>query len=114
MDKMKSESGFTILESLVGILILGIMLILFAVFFNQIFNNPKLLHRSEAFILAKQEIEKCKNKRLTKDTLYFNEKENLSIVRDINLINNIINAKVTVETKLDKKKILSLSVEYLE
>ena len=112
MDKLNSQDGYTITETLVGIILLGITITLFSFFFNQVFRNPKILLRSEALYLADQEIEFSINHRITRDTSYINEKGNLLAERIIAKTNGLNKATISVLSKTNKQNILSLSVLY--
>ena len=112
MDKLIDQNGFTILETLVGILLLGLIITFFAMFFNQVFANPKLLLRKEAMVLANQEIERCINYKPKSDTTYFNNNGNLKIYRKLKSSNSLTKAVVTVKVKSSEKEILSFSVMY--
>ncbi len=113
MDKLNSQNGFTIMETLIGIIIIGLMITFFAMFFNQVFNNPKILLRSDAFVLANNEIERCMNLKISSDTSYTNRIGNLYIKRQITFLNKLNKAKVSIYTASGKKEILSLSVKYV-
>jgi len=112
MDKLKDQSGYTIMETLVSILLIGIIITLFAMFFNQVFSNPKLLLRSEALNLANQEVERSINTKSTTDTSYTNNQANLRIERKIESEESLVKAIVSVKSVIAGKEILSLSVMY--
>lgn len=114
MDKLKDQRGYLILEALVGIIILGLVVTFSVMFFNQIFANSKILLRSDALLLAKQEIDRSQNFRVITDTSYFNQKGNLKVIRNIKHESNIYKATVTVASDSGKKEILSLSVLYVK
>ncbi|MBK7980268.1 MAG: type II secretion system protein [Ignavibacteriae bacterium] len=114
MDKLKNQKGYIILEALVGIIILGLVVTFSVMFFNQIFANSKILLKSDALLLAKQEIDTSINFRTTTDTSYFNQKGNLKVIRNIKAESNIYKAVVTVASDSGKKEILSLSVLYIK
>ena len=80
MDILKKENGTTILESLVVILLLGILITMTASFFSTIFNNKNML-KAEALMLAQQEISRTISEVSEQDTLYVNEKGNLKVHR---------------------------------
>jgi len=112
MDKLKNEYGYTLLETLVGIIILGLVIAFFAMFFNQVFANSRIFLIGDATILAKQEIERCINFRIKTDTSYFNNKGNLQVLRDIKFDGELNNAVVTVSSDSGRNEILFLSVMY--
>ena len=82
MDSLKEENGTTILETLVVILLLGILVTLTAGFFTTIFNNKNML-KGEALQLAQQEINRVLSEKIENDTTYNNETENLKVQRII-------------------------------
>lgn len=112
MDKLNSELGYTLMETLVGIIILGIVITFFAIFFNQTFANPRILLKGDAIILAKQEIDKCINIKAVKDTSYYNKNGNLKIIRSIKGVENLNQAVVVVASDSGRNEILYLSVLY--
>jgi hypothetical protein len=112
MDLLKKEEGFSIIESLVGIIILGLIVIFFSLFFNKIFQTPKILLRGEAFYLANQEIENSLNMKSKSDTVYSNLNRNLQIRRMVRKEEKLYNIQVEVFTTLEKKCILNLSAYY--
>ncbi|MBU0474987.1 MAG: hypothetical protein KKF62_12605 [Bacteroidetes bacterium] len=112
MDKLKLEDGYTITEALVGIIILGLTITLFAFFFNLVFSNPKILLRSEALYLADQEIENSLNNKVSRDTSYTNNNGNILVERKISSDNNLTKVKISVFSKSNKQIILSLSSLY--
>lgn len=114
MDQLKSDKGYIIIETLVGIIILGLVITFFAMFFNQIFGNSKILLKGDALILAKQEIERCIVVKATSDTSYFNIRGNLKIMRRIQIVENLSKADVVVASDSGRNEILSLSVMYTQ
>ena len=110
MDILEKENGFTIIESLVTLIILGILTILTVIFFNKIYGNPELLLRREALTLADSEIHNIINNKVFTDTLYHNNKGNLTINRKIFDNKEYIYAVVTINFNQTQKQILSLDV----
>lgn len=80
MDLLTKQNGTTLLESLVIILLLGILLNITASFFNMILNNNNML-KTEALQLAQQEIERTISQFSEHDTIYLNESGNLKVRR---------------------------------
>ncbi len=114
MDKLKSQYGYVLMESLVGIILLGLVITFFVMFFNQIFLNSRILLRSDALVLANQEIERCINFREITDTSYFNPQGNLKVLRNIKIEGKLNKAIVTVGSDSGRQEILSLSVMYIK
>lgn len=114
MDKLKGQEGYTLVESLVGIIILGLVITFFAMFFNQIFGNPRILLKGEALIMASQELDRCLDIKAITDTSYFNRQGNLKIKRKVELIGKLNKAIVSVASDSGRNEILSLSVTYLQ
>lgn len=114
MVKLKDQEGYTLIESLVGIIIIGIVIVFFAVFFKQIFSNPKILLKSDAMILANQEIERCINYKISSDTSYLNNRQNLRIFRTITKSDKLNKVIVRVVTDSGRSEIISLSAKYLK
>ncbi|MBN2571424.1 MAG: type II secretion system protein [Ignavibacteriales bacterium] len=106
MDLLKKNEGFTILETLTSIIILGLLVGFTIIFFNKIFSNSKILLRSDALILAEQEIENCKIKMVLQDTSYANIKGNLILIRKITMFNGLRSIEISVHSKNDNQEIL--------
>ena len=111
MDFLKREQGTTILETLVVIIILGILVTLTAAFYSNIFSNRNML-RTDALGLAKQEISRVLSERCISDTFYYNEKKNLKVERNI-YQNELLNAvKVSISKSINDSLILVLTTNY--
>ena len=57
MDLLKREDGFTIIESLVSIVLLGLIAGMSIMVISRIYTNPKMLIKGEAGMIASQEID---------------------------------------------------------
>lgn len=110
-EYIKSDDGFTIIESLVSLLIIGLVVSLCIIFLNILFSNPGLFLKSEALNAASREIERCIEYRYTNDTTYTTS-NNLVINRNIKVENNIIYADINVLHREKSKNILTLHVAY--
>lgn len=80
MDLLNKENGTTIIESLVVILLLGIIVTITALFFNNLLNNYNML-RTDALHLARQEMNKALSQFTETDTTYLNSAGNLEVRR---------------------------------
>lgn len=111
MDLLKEEKGTTILETLVVILLLGILVTLTTAFYSNIFSNKNML-KADALQLANQEISKVLSERCISDTIYFNEKKNLKVERNI-YQSELLNAvKVSISKSSNDSLILVLTTIY--
>ena len=111
---MNNQSGFSLIETLVSMVILGLLVTFTIMFFNNIYSNPKLLLRSEALLLADVEISKCMNFKLASDTSYINLNGNLEVIRNVIREERLLKVAITVRAKSNKKEILKLETSYLE
>lgn len=111
MDILKKENGTTILESLVVILLLGILITLTAGFFTTLFNNKNML-KSEALLLAQQEISRVTTEKSENDTTYTNVTENLKVQRFIYKEEALNRVEVMISKTSSDSIILSLKVSY--
>lgn len=105
------NNGTTIIESLVVILLLGILLTLTASFFTEIFNNQKML-RGEALQLANQEVERTLSQQSVNDTSYVNEKGNLKVIRKVNDVNGFFIAAISVCRRGTDSAMVTLNTNY--
>ena len=112
MDLLKKESGYLLIETLVGIILFGMIVTFSLVIFNKIFSNPNNLLRSEALYLAEAEIDNCIKQKSFRDTVYSNESNFLNIYRIIEVKDSVISAAVSVQIIKLNKEIISLSVMY--
>ena len=108
MDLLE-EKGFTIIETLVSIFMVGLILTLTVIFFNNILLNSTFIYKNEAFYLANNEIERVINSDLVTDTTYTNEKGSLIINREVVPENNTFQVVVTVTAKINQKEIIVLT-----
>ena len=111
MDLLKEEHGTTILETLVVILLLGILVTLTSSFYSGIFNNKNML-KADALQLAKQEIARVLNEKIEYDTIYYNESKNLKIERNIYKDKILNNAQVSISKSSNDSLILVLNTNY--
>jgi prepilin-type N-terminal cleavage/methylation domain-containing protein len=104
------EDGFSLIETLVVILLLGLLVTFTASFFNDLFNKPALFLKYQALRLADREMNYCLNNQVTTDTSYIFPKHNLNVQRTITeeLNGYDINVSVSVNNDL-KNNIVSLS-----
>lgn len=117
MELLKNKSGYTLIETVVSIGLLGVLIVLSAFVYTRFFNNPKILLRDEALLLANMEITNSVNRGLITDTSYMNANGNLKVERKIedmgsyNKISVIIifvqNGKVIINLSADIKKSFS-------
>ena len=111
MDLLKEEKGTTILETLVVILLLGILVKITTAFYSNIISNRNML-KTDALWLAKQEISRVLNEKPGNDTTYYNASKNLRVERNIyqnDLLNTI---KVSISRTGNDSLILVLTTKY--
>lgn len=105
------EEGFSIIETLVGITILGILIVISLKLFGDIYKMPELLLQREALHLATQELNKSISDYQIKDTSYTNQQGNLTLVKTIKETEqeNLLFISVSVHFKSNKKTLITLS-----
>lgn len=111
MDLLKEENGTTILETLVVILLLGILVTLTASFFTTIFNNKNML-KGDALQLAQQEINRVLSEKSENDTTYNNETENLKVQRIITKDVDLNSVDVMISKSSTDSLLLLLKASY--
>jgi len=107
MDILNQDSGFSIIETLVTILIVGILIIIVSIFMETIFSNPRLFLKSKALYLGQEEINYVINHSAYTDTSYFNNKANLFVNRQITELDKVY--KINVSVMKADEEILTLS-----
>ena len=111
MDLLRDEKGTTILETLVVILLLGILVTLTAGFFRTIFNNKYML-KGDALQLAQQEINRVLSEKSENDTTYTNETENLKVQRIITEDVDLNSVEVMISKSSTDSPLLLLKASY--
>ena len=114
MDLLKSEKGATIIETLVAIILLGLIITISFTIFVRLYGNKTLLYKQEAFQLANQEIINCMNTKIVSDTTYTNKNGNLLIERKINKQSEIYKVIINVNASSDNKNIVTLITTYVK
>lgn len=109
MDSIKKTDGFTLIETLTAITLLGIVSVLSVIIFTGIYSNPRLLLKGEAAMLAEQELHYSINNKVKSDTIYSSGLNGLEIVRKVLIEENLYKITVSVVFKPKTTKILSLS-----
>lgn len=110
MDTLKKEDGFTIIESLVGIILLSLFVGLSAMVINGIYSRPQILMKGEASTLASQEIDYSLKMKPAGDTVYENGSGNMVVRREITQADSLAHIVVTVSAKGSGRMIARLSV----
>ncbi len=97
MDLLKREEGVSIIESLVSIVILGVIVMMTVIVIKGIFTNPRALLKGEACQIASQEIDYALRYKPVTDSIYKNAKGNLLLSRQISHADSLtrIDVKVT-------------------
>jgi prepilin-type N-terminal cleavage/methylation domain-containing protein len=98
MDLLKDEKGFSMIEALAGIALIGLLAALSASVLVSMYDNPKTLLRGEAMLLAEKEMNYCRSASPERDTLYTNETGNLEIHREVDPGRNVKRIIVSVTT----------------
>jgi type II secretory pathway pseudopilin PulG len=111
MDLLKEENGTTILETLVVILLLGILVTLTASFFTTIFSNKSML-KGEALQLAQQEINRVLSEKSENDSTYKNKTENLKVQRIITKDGKLNSVEVMISKSNTDSLLLLLEASY--
>lgn len=110
MDILKEESGYSLIEALVSISILGIIIIITAMLFTTILSGNSIYSKSEALVLAKNEIENVRQNKILTDTAYNNKEGNLLITRSIKQEDSLYKVNVCVSNKSREKQLISLNI----
>lgn len=108
------ESGFSLIETLVSILVLGLIVTFSLVFFDKIYSNPQILLKGEALRLAELEMSYCINNKIATDTVYMNSGNNLMIERRVSDNKGLLNAEVKILPINQVKELISLEVSYIK
>ncbi len=111
MGILKDESGYTLIETLVSIGLLGILIVLSATAYTRFFDNPKILLRNEALYMANQEITNSINKKIFTDTTYANENQNLEVRRNVFDVQKLYRIEVAVVFVQTQKELVRLSAD---
>jgi prepilin-type N-terminal cleavage/methylation domain-containing protein len=77
------DEGFSLIEALVSIVILGLLSSIFFSFLSNTINKPVLTYRAEALVLAQNEIQRTIAARNLRDTSYCNMKGNMTIYKHV-------------------------------
>lgn len=109
MELLKDQSGYSLIETLVCISLLGIILFISTSVFVRLFANPKILVRNEALFIANEEITRATQKKEFKDTTYTNENANLTIERRVIESGEFAQIEVYVRHSSQSKEIVKLS-----
>lgn len=109
MDKLKDEAGYTLIESLTAIAVLGIFMFIVSALILKMFLNPKLVLRSEALLLANNEIKHTLTYKSSNDTTYTNANGNLIVGRRVHVNERINDVEVSVKMVSNPKVIVQLN-----
>ncbi|MCU7500921.1 MAG: prepilin-type N-terminal cleavage/methylation domain-containing protein [Ignavibacteria bacterium] len=105
---IKNEQGFTIIETLTAIVILGLIMIFSAMLVKRFFFSPKALLKGDALTLASAEMERSLSRNVSNDTSYSNSAGNLLIERKISVKDSLQSINVSVMTKNSAEVVLTL------
>jgi hypothetical protein len=108
MDLLRND-GYTIIETLVSFVILGLFVTFTVGIYISLFHNPNLVLKSEALLAASREMECAINNRSLSDTTFLNENNNLKIFRKVSKGENIYKIDIFVFFKADTTMLLNLS-----
>lgn len=114
MDLLKNQKGETIIEVMVGIIILGLITGFALIFFTKMLSNTKLVSKNEALFLANQEINYSMKNRVKIDTSYFSPDSTMLVERKVEKVNKLYNVEVMVKLNSDKKSLVELKTRYAE
>lgn len=112
MDQLKGDRGFTLIEVLVSMVILGILTTLTVLFINTFFSNPMVLFRAEALNIAKGELNRCIENKLENDTTFTSGNGSLLIERKIVIEERLTTVNIIVTHKPTERKIINLDRIY--
>lgn len=108
---LSNQEGFSIIESLVSITILGILIAISVRLFDEIYKAPEILLQREALQLADQELSRTISGNYLNDTTYTNTQQNLIIKKIIKEteLENLREIEVQVLFRTTNKKLLIMS-----
>jgi len=101
------EEGFSIIEALVSIVIIGITSIIIISFLIMFLRGTKFLNRMDALLMVQNEIQSTLVYKTFNDTSYANLKGNLILYKKVNNLNNYYQFDFSVK---DKKNILLIDI----
>lgn len=101
------EEGFSIIEALVSIVIIGITSIIIISFLIMFLKGTKFLNRMDALSMVQNEIQSTLVYKTFNDTSYANLKGNLILYKKVNDLNNYYQFDFSVK---DKKNILLIDI----
>ena len=108
MDILKQD-GYSIIETLVSFVILGLIVTFTVGVYLNLFHNPKLILKSEALHLASHEMDCVLNNKTYNDTTYLNEHKNLQILRKISREESLFRVDILVFFVPNKTELIDLS-----
>ncbi len=111
MKVIRGKNGFSIIEALVSIVLLGLLLSLTASFFTSLFDKPELLLKDEALLMAESSMNKSVRQSLFSDSLYYNEKKTLEVSRKVYYDSSFVNILIIVKGAGKNKEIVRLERE---
>jgi len=106
---MKNQSGYSLIETMVCISLLGLLIFLSTSVYTRFFSNHKMLLRNEALFMANQEITNTINKRIFTDTSYKSINCNMLLDRKISDMDNCKKIIVVVRSVQLEKELVTLS-----
>ncbi len=83
MDPLKCEKGFTIIEVLTSIVVLGLVVTLSIILANKIFNYSGSASKNDVFLAVSNEMQYTLHNRRTIDTSYFSGTGRHKIFRSV-------------------------------
>lgn len=102
------EQGFSIIETLTAIVILGLIMAFSAMLVKGFFFSPKGPLKGEALTLASGEMDHTINTSLRTDTSYFNAPGNLLVERNITEKDSLLSIGVSVKSRRTEQVVLTL------
>ena len=110
MGILKQEDGVTIIESLVSIVILGVIVMMTVFVIKGLFTHPRALLKGEACQLASQEIDYSLKYKPVNDTSYKNAKGNLLLNRQVSKADDLTRIEVKVTYAGTGEEVATLGV----
>lgn len=110
MDILKREEGVSIIESLVSIVILGLIVVLGVMVMSGLFTHPRVLLKGEACQLVSSEIDYSLKHNPLIDTSYTNSTGNLLVKRHVTEVDSLTRIEVKVTYKGTGEEVATLAV----
>lgn len=109
MDLLTKTDGYSLIEALVGITILGLLVGFVLMVSLRLMSNPKLTLQHKALLIAENEVNYCQSISVEKDTCYLNSNNTLTVKRTVKIEDNSKIIIITIKHTKSEQVLLSYS-----